>query len=83
VHTLDSAPLLWAKNQNVLASALYYLGQVQHDLAILKKSLRAYSSALEVLRPLSPKEIRGIENNIRVVQVKIEELGSAAIDRQA
>jgi tetratricopeptide (TPR) repeat protein len=83
VHTLDSAPLLWAKNQNVLASALYYLGQVQHDLAILKKSLRAYSSALEVLCPLSPKEIRGIENNIRVVQVKIEELGSAAIDRQA
>jgi tetratricopeptide (TPR) repeat protein len=83
VHTRDSAPILWARIQSKLAGALYYLGQVQHDRAILNKSLRTYSSALEVLRHLSTKDSGGIENNIRVVQVKIEELGSAAIDRQA
>jgi hypothetical protein len=72
---------MWARNQNCLGIALYRIGAAQENLAILNKSLGAYSSALEVLLPLSTIDSESVENNVRLVQVKIEELGSLAVDK--
>jgi hypothetical protein len=73
VQTPDNAPLAWAKNQNYLGIALYRIGGAQNNLASLHAAASAYSAALEVFRSLSMSS-EGIENNLRRVQVKIQEL---------
>jgi tetratricopeptide (TPR) repeat protein len=76
VQTLDKSPLAWARTQTHLGIALFRIGEVQNDLTRLYESARAYSSALDVFRPMSPKYSEGVETNVRLVEVKIQELGS-------
>jgi tetratricopeptide (TPR) repeat protein len=83
VQTRDKSPLAWARTQNYLGIALFRIGQVQNDLTSLYESARAYSSALDVLRPMSPKESELVENNARLVEVTIQGLSSDVIDRSS
>jgi hypothetical protein len=73
VQTRDNSPLAWAKNENYRGIALYRIGEAQNNLASLNEAASAYSSALEVFRSLSMNS-EAVENNLHLVQVKIQEL---------
>jgi tetratricopeptide (TPR) repeat protein len=79
VQTRDTLPLQCALTQNTLGVALHRLGEAQHDIVRLEESVNAYSSALEIFHSISAaKYVGDLENNLRIVQVLIQNHPNAA-----
>jgi tetratricopeptide (TPR) repeat protein len=79
VQTEDESPFLWAITQQNIGGALFYLGKNQNNLALLMEAESAFSLALKAHRSLSAeRSIEGMENNLRIVGVHIQDSRSTA-----